>query len=333
MTGKYSKADLHWDDSEYSQIKSRYIFDDLMRIGKAGGELSEIEKNFLYIAVKLSQLDDGQVTDYVFLDDTHYKYTYLTYFYDLTGGSSYFKIYNGKKLEVPRMEVERDLAYIISRADEWWLMIKPGGHKESLLQEVAVECKFWLKRLERENGIGTNPFIAGSFFYEYQRWKLLARTKYHYIVGKEIWQNADPATFRYLFCGEEIEFTERSLIHILSRHFSEVSLPLNSGKTFHTEDMVPRILTAQLKEIIEAIDSTGLFTREVQTKLSFVYKNEPYQFWANTHKRSIPGVRGEQVFKRVETYYRVSDETILKDLHFNYKPVVVDSALTVFVPK
>jgi hypothetical protein len=152
-----------------------------------------------------------------------------------------------------------------------------------------------------------------------------------YLLAKEILEDTQPADCLYQFCGETIEFTEFTLMHILNRHYGELTKQFVSDKDYHREDFIPRILTAQIKAIVEAIDKMGLFTRQAHTEINLKYEGEVYQLYASMQNRNIPGT-GVVPYKRLQTFYPVSDPVVLAKLTTGYKTVAVSAGLSVFVP-
>ncbi|MBO9733189.1 MAG: hypothetical protein J7623_31395 [Chitinophaga sp.] len=328
--GKYLKTDLeNRNDTPAEKNRLRAIYDDLVARGSAGIPLSAIEQAHVQAGLRFLGEPLGK---YAFAEEGRFKEIYLTYFHDITGGSRYVKTDGrGNLRTVPQMERDSDLQYLIDEAEKWERLIQPGGHTDLLLQEATKEAKADRKTLDRLENIASRPGHSGTYYYKYKVWGLYLRSRWMYLLAKEILENTDPGDCFYQFCGETIEFTEFSLMHILNRHFAEVTKQFVSGKDYHPEDFKPRILTAQIKAIVDSIDKTGLFTPQVRTEINLKFEGTVYQLWATMQNRNIPG-RGIVPYKRLQSFYPVSDPAVLAKLTTGFREETVSAVLSVFVP-
>lgn len=232
---------------------------------------------------------------------------------------------------MPQRERDTDLKYLIDEAEKWETLIKSGRHNEPLLQEARREAKADKKILDKVENIAGRLYHSGTFYYRYKVWGLYLRSRFIYLLAKEILEETDPADCLYNFCGETIEFTEFSLIHILNRHFAEVTKQFKSGKDYHQGEFKPRILTTQIKTIVETIDRTRLFTRQARIEINLKIDGTVYQLWATTQNRNIPKT-GTIRYKRLQSFYPVSDAAVLAKLATSFREEAVCATLSVFVP-
>lgn len=330
INGKYLKADLeNRNDTPAEKERLRAIYDDLVARGTTGIPLSAIEQAHVQAGLRFLGEPLGK---YPFAEEARFKEIYLTYFHDITGGSRYFKTDGrGNRRIVPRVERDADLQYLIEEAEKWERLIQPGGHTDLLLQEATKEAKADRKTLDKLENIAGRPGHSGTNYYKYKVWGLYLRSRWMYLFAKEILENTDPRDCFYQFSGETIEFTEFSLMHILNRHFAELTKQFESGKDYHPEDFKPRILTTQIKAIVEAIDKTGLFTPRPQTEINLKFEGIIYQLWATMQKRNIPGM-GIIPYKRLQSFYPVSDPAVLAKLTIGFREIAISTTLSVFVP-
>ena len=99
----------HGGDAEEEQIRLRKVFETLKERAIQNEHLSEHEKNFFCQAVSHSLLPDGVIEDYECCDNPKFKFLYLVYFEDLTGGSRYIKPLNGTRIKIEPEEAQKDL--------------------------------------------------------------------------------------------------------------------------------------------------------------------------------------------------------------------------------
>ncbi|PZR27284.1 MAG: hypothetical protein DI538_25785 [Azospira oryzae] len=330
MIGKYTREQLeHGGDTQVEHDRLRAIFDDLVDRGRKGIVLSMIEKDFVYHGITFFNENPN---NFPFVDDARFKHLYLTYGYDITGGSIYLKVRRTERIQVPLLEKENDLNYLTDEADKWEKLVALNNHKDQLLQLISAEFRNERKELDISLNISGQPQLAGSNYYQYKVWGTYLRARIVYIYTKQIFEETSPADCIYSLCGETIEFTQYSMAHIINRHFAEVTKQFNSGKDYHLEDIIPWIMPSQLKSIISEIDKSGLLKRQVQTELNFRYKGQIYQVWATLQYKQVKGQKGNIQYKRIDSFYPVSDPTILAKLTATYKETVLNDDISLFVP-
>ena len=100
----------------------------------------------------------------------------------------------------------------------------------------------------------------------------------------------------------------------------------------HNEDFQPDYLNIKLKQIFKDIDKTGFFTNKPINKIGFVFKNVKYLIWANERIKQIKGM-GNIQYNRIETFYPVQEQLDLDLLNNEFELKIVNSDLSVYIPK
>ena len=124
------------DSSNSEQVRARKIFEVLKQKAINNETLTEHEKEFFCLAVKISLLNDGTLEDYPCCDNYKFKYLYLTYFRDLSGGISYQKVKGTSLYKVEINEVQADLQYLYDKAGDWDKIVLKTNHPDQLLQQI-----------------------------------------------------------------------------------------------------------------------------------------------------------------------------------------------------
>lgn len=329
MAAKYSIEDLTQKDDSAKETKRLFaIFNDLVKIGSAGKSLSYHEQEFVMRRVMYIGND---LDHYPYIADARLWDIYLTYHEDLSGGKVYKKWNRTTWRTVGQLEKEADLQFLTEiEAERWGKIIAKTNHTEQLLQIVGAEFREEIRSLNKDQNTVGNPLLKGSYFYQYKIWNINLRAAFVYLKAKKVAEINGQSTWHMTLCGEDIEFNDFALVHILNRHFAEITKQVDLGKSYHNENVDPEKLGPLLKNIIEAIDHTGLLTAQYQTCVNLRYKGDTYQFWAEWKERHS---KGKVIpYKRVQTFYQVNDPILLSDIQNNNKEVVINAELSVFVP-
>jgi hypothetical protein len=318
-------------DAVTEQIRVRKIFEVLKDKAINGKALTEHEKNFFCSCLKLSKLGDGKCEDYSSCDNFIFKEIYLTYFHDLTGGSAFHKIKAREIYKVDPNEAQRDLLYLYQLSEEWELIIQKTNHSNQLLQQISTETRNELKILSQLPEVINGFWRKGSNLYIFKERAILLNSKYIYCKALEIFEILKPAELILEINQTQIEFNEYSLIHILNRHYSETIKQYNTRKTFHNEDILPEILSIQLKDILKRIDETKLLQGKHIDHIGFKFKTIDYVIWTSVRTKST---KGENIdYRRLDTFYPIINETEKNKLNSNYNLAKIDETLSVYVPK
>ncbi len=317
------------DDSEAEQLRVRKIFETLKEKAIKHEFLSEHEKNFFCLAVKISQRPDGVWEDYPCCDNFKFQQLYLIYSKDLQGGSKYYKV---NKQKVEPNEVREDLDYLYKKAEDWEEIIHKVNHKDQLLQEISIEARKDLKNLDNLPEFVNGLYSKGSFLYIFKKRTILLYSKFIYCYALEFFEKLTQIDLIFEINGKQIEFNEFSLIHILSRHFAELTKPYNTKKTFHIRDFEPMILIAHLKEVLNKIDASKVLIGKSIDKIGFQLNGIDYLIWTSEREKFIKGT-GKVVYRRLETFYPLSDLAEKTKLITTADKIKIDETLSVYIPK
>jgi hypothetical protein len=315
--------------SEAEQIRNRKIFEDLKEKTLKGIELSEHEKDFFCLGVKLSKKEDGKVEDYSCCGNYKFKQTYLSYFQDLTGNGIHEKVRNAKIYNPGKYEIRKDLAFLDRISIQWLSVVSKTNHSNSLLQEVSKETRSDLKEIE--NSKGKLFFRKQKEEYLLRKKAVLLQSKYIYCMALQIFELFDNHEFIFNLNSNEIEINEYSIIHILSRHFAKITKS-NPDKSFHNEDFEPRYLSKQIGEIFNKIDESKLYQGQSIHKVFFKYKGTIYQVWINKRVKQIKNT-GNVPYYRFETFYPLTDLKELEKLESNFEIKKIEDDLYVYIKK
>lgn len=331
--GTYAINDLKFkNDSIEDQVRTREIFENIRNKAKKDEYLSEHEKDFFCLSIAISLLNDGKWEDYQCCDNFKFKSLYLVYFTDLSGGGIYYKPVKGKYERVEIEEAQADLSFLKGISREWEQIINKENHSEELLKQSAKEARLDIKKLENEPEYKTDLFARGSNRFKGKKRNILLQSKYVYCIALEIFETLEKEDLIFSLNDIEIEFNEYSLIHILNRHYSAITKQYDTGKSFHKEDFIPRILNKQLKNIITAIDASKALQGKSLQKIPFRYKGVDYLVWVEEKVKQVKG-QGNVNYRRLETFYPVIDHSELEKIHLNYNLVMIDGELSVYVIK
>lgn len=326
----YNIEDLELkDDSVEEQERTRQIFEDLKSKAINGEFLSEYEKEFFSTGVLLSILDDGELEDYSCCENYKFKIIYLVYFHDLSGFGTYQKL-KGTSYYIPgRKEISKDLEFLKEIEIKWQNTINKTNHDNELLQQISKETRKDLKEIEKQKG--RLYFRKDKLRYNLAKSSTLLQSKYIYCMSLQVFEMFDKKEFILSLNGEEIEINEYSIIHILNRHYSQIT-KYNSKKSFHTKEFEPRYLNKQIGEIFKDIDASGCLIGKSINKIAFKYKHVDYLIWVQKKTKQIKG-KGSVTYNRLETFYPVTDMKELKQLKEMYNPVQINKDLSVYVKK
>jgi len=317
------------NNSFEEQERTRNIFENLKDKAIKGEELSEHEKDFFCQGVKLSKFNDGKIEDYSCCNNYKFKLTYLSYFQDLSGFGQYEKVKGTSIYNPDRKEIDRDIEYLKKESNHWNSIISITNHDNELLQQISKETRNDLKIIEKSKG--RLLFRRDKERYTLSKRATLLQSKYIYCMALQIFEMFDRKEFVIKLNGFDIEINEYSIIHILNRHYSEITKP-NSSKSFHIEDFEPKYLNKQIGAIFQEIENSGLYKDNPITKISFRYKNIDYTIWVNVRTKQVKG-QGNVSYQRLETFYPVVDQKELSELIDNYDLKKVNNDLSIYIKK
>ncbi len=317
------------DNSNQEQIRTRKIFEDLKTKAEKNEKLTEHEKDFFCSGIRLSVLDDGSMNDYECCDNFNFKNLYLIYFKDLLGLSNYEKVKELSVYNVGQKEIKKDINYLAKIEKEWLIQINKTNHSEELLQQISIESRNELK--SARNNKGYLLFNRQKINYKRQIRSLVLQSKYVYLTALQIYEVFSPHDFILTLNGQSIEITEYSIVHILNRHFAQVT-KLDSTKSFHNSDFKPKYLNIQLKNIFDEIDKSGLTHGMSINKVAFKYKGISYQVWINERDKQIKG-KGNVKYNRLETFYPIEEPSELSKINTDFDLTKINEDLSIYIKK
>lgn len=313
--------------SEEEQKRTRTIFEYLKNKILKGEEVSEYEKDFFCIGVRLSQLNDGKIEDYECCENFKFKSLYLSYFQDLTGLGEYQKIRGTERYNPTQAEIKLDLKYLKAKALEWKKTIEKTNHSDELLQQISKETRNDLKEIEKTKR--KLPFRKDREKSALYNLRTLLRSKFIFCMALQIFELFDNEEFVLRLNGEEIEINEFSIIHIISRHYSEITKS-NPERSFHNKDFEAKYFNKQLGKIFKKIDESGFYIGKSIESILFKYKNVNYQVWVKERIKQIKG-KGNVKFNRLETFYPVKEPKELSKINSEYELKKINDDLSVYI--
>lgn len=316
--------------SEEEQIRTRKIFEDLRDRALKNGRLLEREKDFLCTCLKLSNFDDGSLEDFRACDDYIFKELYLTYFHKNLS-EPFYKTQKGKLREVTEQEKIRDFKTLMVISDQWHKQIEIGNHHDQILQELSIETRRDLKRLNIKYSGLNKIFQKQKDDYRLKKDKVILQSKFIYLLVKSVIENNNSKDFEIPFSNEVIEFNIYSLVHIVSRHYAE-PIKDNPEKTYHYGHFYPTELHLDLKNILVKIDGLHLIDIKNTDNIYFKFKDIIYRLWIQKRFKQLKGKGNIPIF-RIQTFYPVYSKEEIENLKDNYKEISIDGDLTVFIIK
>ena len=317
------------DNTEQEQIRTREIFENIKGRYKSGEFITEHEKDFFSLGVKLSLKDDGKLEDYSCCENYRFKMIYLSYFYDLSGKGKYEKVQGRTVYEVKEKEKSKDISFLFNVANNWLDTINIANHSNELLKQIAKETRGELKEFEKNKG--TLIFQKDKELYKLNKRRILLQSKYIYCTALLIFEMFDNRDFMFQLNGQDIEINEYSIIHILNRHFSEITKQ-NFTKSYHGKDIKPKYLNKQLKEIMTVIDISKYLEYSNINNVNFRYKENIYTIWINKKTKQVKG-KGNVEYNRLDTFYPIKDRYELKKLDDQFDYYQIDESVGVYVKR
>ena len=326
--GTYSISDLKWkDDSQQEKDRIITIYNELKEKGLKKEFLSEHEKIFIFGTAQLLKGEQKYVHEYSFCDNPKFKFLYIVYSWDITGGSFYNK---EKDVNVPTEEVQSDLKYLISKADEWEEVVLKENHSDQLLLQTAKEARHDLKSLDSQPEF-KERFSKGSFRYRYKRWAVLLNSKYIYHFSQEIWETFDFKPFVIQLFGEDIAINEHSLIHIFNRHFLKITKPYDPQKSFHNRNFDYRNIGRDLQLIFNVMSKVSNPLEYNMNNIFFRVRGTIYILYTSVQTKGENGF--QKKFRRLDSFYPVEKDTNLKSIIENYEEIILGEEISIFKPK
>jgi len=148
-TSKLTNEDLYFDFSLFDNIKKfEKIYNIIYNKAKNGESLTEIEKEFLCRRLKIIDIDKLPFDSNAICKNHRFKFIYLVYMWDLSGGSVYTKPFKLKMVTVPIPEAQEDLKYLMDQADNWENILNDPNLTDQLLIQSKREVDIALKGIK-----------------------------------------------------------------------------------------------------------------------------------------------------------------------------------------
>ena len=294
------------------------ILADLLRRVKEKKKLTEHEKYFFCTAGIKLEMIPGTLDDYDCCANFKFTDIYLSYWYDLYGNSSYTKIKKGVEYVPSKTEIKNDIVFLHLESRKWERIIKIENHSNLLLQEVSKEARKELKALSKD--IGKIYFRRQIIEFNLFKLKILLQSKNIYCRSLLVLEKFKEQGCELSLNGNKVEIDEYSVVHILNRHFAEMTKH-NPSKSFHNENFEPDYLNIQLSDIFQEIDNSHLLIGQEISDLTFKYNNVIYRIWVKSKTRQAKG--GERFdYYRLETFYPLEEkqdlDLLLRDYSLEY---------------
>ncbi len=318
---------------------------------KAKKALFESEKNF-YCQHYNAFSAKTSVEDYATWANWNFKKTYLIYWRDISGGSIYTKpdeTFIQKqslvpdledvrqnphkyKIQVPIEQVQEDIKYLMKEAQEWERQIQ-SNNSEELIAVVFQEVKKQIEELNKSLEIKNIPYIKGSFFYKQKKASILLQSKYAYLMSIEESEGKSLTESIINLNGCEIQFNALTMMHILSRHYSNLTKQHLTDTSFFTDFFHYKYFLSELKQLCTIIDESGIYKNDSFEKISFKFKGIIYCVRVSPRKYIRQDGLRKKAFHRIKTFYPVHKPSELQTLTLDYHPVSINPNFEVFCKK
>jgi DNA-binding ferritin-like protein (Dps family) len=328
MTPPFHPDELQYkENSDAEKERTFKIFQTLKDKVSKGETLSEHEKEFFCMGIKY-QNGENEAKTYSECENVKFKFLYLVYYTDLSGGLKYHKPVNGKIKEVEPGEVQEDLKYLNQKNNEWEPVIAKNNHTEQLLQQLAKETREHIKEFDKLPEY-KNIFSKGKK-YLFKRKAIILHSKYIYCKALENFERLNPDDKIYEIDGKQIEFNEYSMVHILSRHYAQSAKQYKTNKSFHIKDFDYRTISIDLKNIIKKIDESNLYSGKSIKKIPIQFKGIDYLIWTEQKTKPVIG-QGNVSFIRLQSFYPVIDSIEKSKIVQDYTIHKLNDLLSLYV--
>jgi hypothetical protein len=328
MIGKYTAIELRPNfENPGEDIRLHTILTDLFQRAKDNLVLAEVEKEFICTFLKTAEGDVPPFDVSAVCASFNFKYLYLTYGYDLTGGSKYYKPYGLEVKEIPIHEAIAELDYLRDEAKDWEKKLADKANADALMLETIREYEFELKQVQENSPEFKSKFQFGGYRkYQHDLFATQLQNKFVYLTAKEVFESFNNQQLTLTLNGKSIVINEFSIVHITNRHFAETIKRYPSKKSFHNENFHPKLLNTQLQTIFQQIEQVGGLNAASVKELHFQYRGDIYKVYT-TDRANYTG----NIF--LSTFFVVNDPAMLTRLGDDYNLIGINGELSVFQPK
>ncbi|MEC5164877.1 hypothetical protein RCH18_000599 [Flavobacterium sp. PL11] len=282
------------------------------------------------MGLKISNWDDGKQEEFSACENSIFKELYLTYFHNNLEGP-FFKAKKAKAVRVSELEKIKDFKTLMNLSDSWLKQLEIENHKEPIIQELSIETRRDLKKLNKKYSGLNKIFKRQKDDFRLKKDKIVLQSKFIFLLVKSVIENNDSKDFEINFSNEIIEFGIYSLVHIISRHYAE-PIKGDEDKTYHYNNFFPAELHLDLKDILIEIDKLNIININLTDRIIFKFKNVTYKLWIQKRVKQVKGGGNIKIF-RIQTFYPIYSGKDLKDISENYNENEISENLSVFVSK
>jgi len=237
------------------------------------------EKKFFYMGIRISQIpEDGLITDYEECNDNHFKFTYLAYARDLTGGGTYMNVKNGKFYRREPEEIQSDLLFLEKCYEKWKKDLENIQPSDRVLVFINQEINEHLKVLKGQPDYNEMGFFRKSNKYLFAEKEIYLRAKWLKLSADEFFFYSDPEKLSIEVNGRRIKFDERSYVHITYRHYAVNNQGVDRGKTYHSIEINHYQIHQHVLKILKRIFSNGIEPM-INTPINFLYRGKPFEIY------------------------------------------------------
>ncbi len=250
-----------------------------------------------------------------FCDDLRFKRLFLKHF------DSKLKGYSLENYE------EVDLSVFLCH---WEELIKKENHTENFLNVLAIETRSELKKILPNFSLFDKVFRRKE--YRARQHEIIGYSKFAYIKIKSIFSGIGGIKLETKLNNTKIEVDEHSLAHIYMRHYAEQVRPYETDdKSYFTPEIEIENVPFVIKEIIDAIESSGVYTKDDLNNINIRYKNRDYKIYCKKVTKQVKGIGNIEV-SRISTFYPIELKQDIDKL-MNYNLYKINSQLSVYLKK
>lgn len=328
MLGKYTSEQLkpNWK-TPHEDLRLHTILTDLFERCSNGIFISEVEKEFICMFLKTAEGDVPPFNTAEICASFKFKYLYLIYSRDLTGGSAYFKPYGTETKQIPVNEAQEELEMLGVEGEDWGKKLAQIANTDTLMIAARHEYEFELNQVNQQSSEFQSNFqFGGRRKYEHDVLATRLRNKFIYLTAKEVFENFDNQQLTLILNGKQIIINEQSVIHITNRHFAEAVKRFRSKRSFHNENFHPKLLNKQLQIIFQQFEQAGGLNSTYLNEINFKYKGDIYRIYTNDGKNN----RGDIT---ISTFFILEDPKQLQRLSNDFTLIQINADLSIYQPK
>ncbi|GCC50329.1 hypothetical protein SanaruYs_05440 [Chryseotalea sanaruensis] len=174
--------------------------------------------------------------------------------------------------EIPYAERMQD-AQFLEGVHQSWKAILESPATDIIIEHSQIEYRHQLKILER---YCRTRGIRG-FYKDYLLKSVILHSKFIYYLVREFYEEFGHTGETVSIFGKDITIDSFCYIHIIFRHYAELSKEYQLGKTYHFDTNIDyKKIPSFLKDIIEQVGSTGDSTLFQNNSIHFIFRGAYY---------------------------------------------------------